>query len=618
MKTAMLSVRRCLLLGLVGLAVMSVLVVGQRGLMAAATPEQTQKLKKIDSVLKTAETQFRAKKYDESGASVKEAQSILAELEKVPEFTNQVAGLKKRIERVQSQVEMAASKGNPPAGGNVAGGRVSFVRNVAPILVTKCGRCHVNDKKGDFNMATYELLKQGTKDGLVVMPGKGSGSRLVEVIESGDMPRGGAKVSKPELEAITKWIDEGARFDGRDSNTPLVRLVSSAAANAAMEPSELKVVAATGKETVSYSKDIAPVLLASCVECHTAQRLQGRLCMDNFELFMKGGASGNPWIPADPAESILIKKLKGTLGQRMPLQRDPLPDETIAKFEKWIAEGAKFDGGNSTQATPILVRAFKIKTLTHEQLAKERVESSQQKWRLASPMAVPAVLETKNFLIMGRTSEAILAEVGKAAEEQAVAVGRVFRAPADKPLVKGRITLFAFPSRYDYSEFGQMVEERKLPPEWRGHFGVDVSDVFGVFVLPDSAGGSDYTIPGIVGQQVAAAYIGSLSNVPSWFADGCGHVYAAKVDQKAGRVKQWNDRLAQVASAGRLDQLLGRGLTPEETEAAAYGFVKSLMNNSGKFNALLMALRKGDEFDQAFTRAFGEPKAVLAAWVKSQ
>jgi hypothetical protein len=613
MNTAKFPLRRYALVGIVGLLAVSILAVSARCLFAAATAEQSQKLKQADTLVKSAEKQARAKKFDESGKEVKEAQKLITEIEKVPELATQIAALKKRMERVENQVQMATAKTTPAAGGADAGGlptrNVSFIKHVAPILVSKCGRCHVNDKKGDFNMATYEILKRGSKDGAVIMPGKGSGSRLVEVIDSGDMPRGnGPKVTKAEQDAITKWIDEGAKFDGRDGDTPLLRLVSATAASAAtpMESAELKVVAATGKEEISYSRDIAPVLLSTCVECHTAQRRSGQFCMDNFQLLLKGGQEGNPWIPGDAAESVIIKKLKGTLGQRMPLNRDPLPAETIAKFEKWIKEGAKYDGKDPTQGTPILVRNYRIKTLTHDQLAKERVESSHQKWRLASPTSEPTVRESKNFLLIGRTSDVVLGEVADAAEAQAIAVARVCR-----------ITLFVFPGRYDYSEFGKMVEARQLPPDWRGHSGVDLNDVFGAFVMPDSAGGSDYTLAGIVGQQIAAAYVGSLSNVPNWFAEGCGHAYAAKADQKASRVKKWNDRLLQLAAEKRLDQLLGRGLSPEETEAAAYGFVKGLMQSSGKFNALLTALRNGEEFDQAFARTIGPPKTVLAAWVQS-
>ena len=98
MTYAKLSVRRCLLLGMFVLAVMSLVALGQRALMAAATPEQTQKLRQIDKQLKAAETQFRGKKYDDATTALKEAQTLLAEVEKVPEFANQVAGLKRRID----------------------------------------------------------------------------------------------------------------------------------------------------------------------------------------------------------------------------------------------------------------------------------------------------------------------------------------------------------------------------------------------------------------------------------------------------------------------------------------------------------------------------------------
>ncbi|MCC7087384.1 MAG: hypothetical protein IT427_20470 [Pirellulales bacterium] len=610
--------RRRSSISIVGLTLVFIAIAGRKPLFAAPTPAQSQKLKHAETLIKSSEMQARSKKYDEASKELQDAQKLLTEVERAPELASQVAGLKKRLDRVELQIDAASGKSNAAAG--TAGRNVSFTKTVAPILLSKCGRCHVNDRKGDFSMANYELLRLGTKDGVVIMPGKGGGSRLVEVIESGDMPRGnGPKVTKPELDAITKWINEGARFDAKNADTPLVRLVSTATANAAsaMEPADLKVVTATGKETVSYAKDIAPVLLSTCVECHTAQRQSGRLCMDNFSLLIKGGQNGNPWVPGDSADSVVVKKLKGMLGQRMPLNRDPLSDETIAKFEKWISEGAKYDGGNPVQTTPILVRMFKIKYSTHEQLAKERIESSQQKWRLASPASDPTIRETKNFLLIGRTSEAVLGEVADAAETQATAVARSFRAPADKPLVKGRITLFVFPGRYDYSEFGKMVESRQLPADWRGHSGVDDTDVFGAFVMPDSAGSSEYTLAGIVGEQVAAAYVGSLSNVPEWFAEGCGHAYAARADQKAARVKRWNERLGQMAEEKRLGELLGKGLSPEETEAAAYGFVRALMGNSSKFNALLLALRKGEDFEQAFTLTFGPPKAVLAMWVKS-
>ena len=49
-------------------------------------------------------------------------------------------------------------------------------------------------------------------------------------------------------------------------------------------------------------------------------------------------------MPGKPSESLLVRKLKGMAGDRMPLNKPALPDDVIAKFEKWVATGARFDG----------------------------------------------------------------------------------------------------------------------------------------------------------------------------------------------------------------------------------------------------------------------------------
>ena len=94
----------------------------------------------------------------------------------------------------------------------------------------------------------------------------------------------------------------------------------------------------------------------------------------------------------------------------------------------------------------------------------------------------------------------------------------------DAPLIKGRITLFFLPSRYEYSEFGKMVEQRQLPADWRGHWKYNVVDAYGVIMPP--AAGADYSQAGIVAQQVAAIYMASLRGEPPfWFSDGFGRAF---------------------------------------------------------------------------------------------
>ncbi len=68
---------------------------------------------------------------------------------------------------------------------------ISFTSHVAPILANRCGRCHIQGSKGQFNLGTFAKLMKGPPEGVVVFAGDTIGSRLIETIETGDMPRGG-------------------------------------------------------------------------------------------------------------------------------------------------------------------------------------------------------------------------------------------------------------------------------------------------------------------------------------------------------------------------------------------------------------------------------------------
>ena len=97
---------------------------------------------------------------------------------------------------------------------------ISFTSHVAPILSNRCGRCHIQGSKGQFNLGTFAALMKGPPEGTVVFAGDTVGSRLIETIETGDMPRGG-KVPANELAVLKGWIMQGAKFDGTDPNASI-------------------------------------------------------------------------------------------------------------------------------------------------------------------------------------------------------------------------------------------------------------------------------------------------------------------------------------------------------------------------------------------------------------
>ena len=65
------------------------------------------------------------------------------------------------------------------------------------------------------------------------------------------------------------------------------------------------------------------------------------------------------------------------------------------------------------------------------------------------------------------------------------------------------------------------------------------------------------------------------------------------------------------------DDFITGKLPGEATDIAAYSFVKFLMQDSKKFNLLLDGLRKGGDFGQTFSVAYGgAPNQVTDAWIR--
>jgi len=398
-----------------------------------------------------------------------------------------------------------------------------------------------------FSMATYESLMKGPPAGKVVFPGNVPGSDLIVKVQDKEMPPNGSGIPDGELAVLKKWVEDGARFDGPSPTAQLASLIPGGA-QAAAAPA---VQQATGAETVSFAKDIAPVLAQNCTGCHGTDNPRANFSLSTMARLMAGNSDNGPVVlPGRGADSLMIQKLKGTAkqGVRMPMGRPPLDGAIIAKVEKWIDEGAKFDGPDTTQPVAEVAAISKAQGATHEQLTADRVIQAEENWRLGMPSAVMQKKESTNFLVIGKVGESVLADVSEKAEAQAAKVGDILRAPRDQPLVKGRMTLFVFGDRYDYTEFGKMVEKRDLPPVWRGHYRYSIVDAYGAVLMPRA---SDYSLDVLVAQQIGAMYVASQGRgVPHWFAEGCGRAIAARLAPATDqRIARWDDELSGALGA---------------------------------------------------------------------
>ena len=96
----------------------------------------------------------------------------------------------------------------------------------------------------------------------------------------------------------------------------------------------------------SFTRDIAPILLAKCVACHGPQKSQGDYRLDTFDSLMTPGESDEPSVVAGQPESSLLHQLivEEDEDNRMPQKDDPLSPGQVALIKDWIASGAEFDG----------------------------------------------------------------------------------------------------------------------------------------------------------------------------------------------------------------------------------------------------------------------------------
>lgn len=86
--------------------------------------------------------------------------------------------------------------------------------------------------------------------------------------------------------------------------------------------------------------DLAPILQAQCVMCHSGANAAAGLKLDTLEGLRAGSARG-PVLRAGAGEaSELVRRLRGTSTPRMPMTGPPfLADAQIAQFVAWIDAG---------------------------------------------------------------------------------------------------------------------------------------------------------------------------------------------------------------------------------------------------------------------------------------
>ena len=503
----------------------------------------------------------------------------------------------------------------------------SFTNAVAPILDKRCGKCHIDGSRGGFSMTSFAVLMKGPPEGVVVFPGDNIGSRLIETIETGDMPRGGGRVPANELAVLKSWISKGALFDGNDPT------VSIRAGNGQGSPSSpanaetpITTMKATGKETVSFARDVAGLLVANCNGCHIdAMQIKGGLDMNSFAALLKGGDSGSMVKLGDAEASLLIKKLRGTEGDRMPAGGRPaLSNNEIQLIATWINEGATLDGASDRQPLPVMNQLAWAANASASELSEKRSQTAATKLNLVvsgetatqpvrdRPLSCDGNGIKENTLNSSASSLKSKSKSSKALWPDSDASAEAF--------YRGKATIYVLPKRYDYSEFSKMVEQRSVPSQWQSHWKYNGIDAYVAMVATERD--SEKEIESRLVTPLTALAVATRGyDVPRWFAEGVGVVTSMR-NTKSDReesIRRESETAVAISVMKDANGFLGGKMSPKQADQIGAAIANTMLsrNQRRNYDQLLRELNKGIAFDAAFASVFRmNPKAYIDAWLK--
>jgi WD40 repeat protein len=215
----------------------------------------------------------------------------------------------------------------------------NFVCSISAFVVA--GLIGLVDARGDDTTAKAQTKQEAPKK---IAAAKRDGKAPTEPKKPAAAKRGGEAPTEPKKPAPPKR-------DGEAPTEPNEPAPSPASAATPNEPSK-------SEKPISFIHDVAPILVQNCIACHNTRKSESKYVMTTFARLAKGGQQGEGITlePGKPDESNLIELIRPGGEPRMPYKQDPLPKEKIALIERWVSEGAKFDGTSLDEDWTILLR----------------------------------------------------------------------------------------------------------------------------------------------------------------------------------------------------------------------------------------------------------------------
>lgn len=470
---------------------------------------------------------------------------------------------------------------------------------------------------------------------------------VAEVAKAQDEPKKTATKSqaKPKFKAKskTKAADSATSKDDEDAEKVMRK-----------QTAEAKTAGADNNAGPSFSKDVAPVLLANCMGCHNPRSNNYRrhqFDLTTFNGLLKGGVNGPPIEGGKPAESELLTRVKGggEGAPKMPPGQVNLSPASIAKIEAWINAGARLEAGVSPTATldKIAVtdaqrRREQLAKMTPAERDKILEDAAKDRFAKANVKTQPESVSGNSVLIFSKLSKERAQSLAKLIDQDQQMLRGLLSRPGQPPVLSEKLSVYVFSERNAYVEFVRAVESREVDGSQQAHSRLNVETPYLAAVDPSpggqdsaSAGSSkkasrtkksndilspERSLGGLLCEELGVAAANQAGKPPRLLSMGLGTYLGAQVDrgspyyQKLYRVANDQYRLGWETKA---TEALGGEADDEKTKALGLTLIEWMMaSQRQRFPYFLKGLLDGQQNLDKVVKDFWnvDRKQFIATW----
>lgn len=389
------------------------------------------------------------------------------------------------------------------------------------------------------------------------------------------------------------------------------------AAPGAATPAAKAPAPAPADGSLSFKRDIAPILVANCVGCHTGNGRGlnvGKLDMSSFEKLMAGGKRGKDIVPGDPDSSHLALMVQGEETPKMPPNNGQrgFSEEAAERLVTWVKQGARLDAGlsatdplNKYAASTADLRRAELEKMTPEERDKVAEKAGRDRWSKATKVE-PEVTVGPHFLLLSTLPKARADKLIRTMESQYALAHRLLSTGRTSALpAVDKIGLYVFKDTISFVEFVRTNENQEVEAGEQARAKLTVESPYLVAVDPAAGGeeastaparkgarprkkaddaptGPERTLAGLLTEQFVAAAASQAGKPPRWVALGLGAFSASHLEPASPYYRRLRAETAESVRIGwqpKANEALGDAGKFETTRAIGFSLFEWMAGN---------------------------------------